>query len=341
MSVDKNQHRIIRRLQGKLPEQEAEDLDQWLQNPEHSAIEEGLKGIWSMSGSYKADYQPDTEKGLARFKAQMAETPTPLAKRYEMKTRTNWLSRAASIALLIGFLGLVAYILFKPSQVEMMAVTTAIGEKKELNLSDGSKVILNENSKLVFPADFNKGRQVRLSGEAFFEIAKDPEHPFSITCPNAFVEVLGTAFNLRAYPEESFAEVEVEHGKVRLSDFNHKQPIVLESKQLGVITSEESTSQHTVHSEDVPTLNAQAWRTHILDFRTVPMEKVLDQLERYYGVRIDFADDSILQNCSFVSRYDQELLQNVFKDIERVFNAKVEEKSPNHYVIRGGNCRKG
>lgn len=341
MSVDKNQHRIIRRLQGKLPKQEAEDLDQWLQNPEHAAIEEGIKGIWSMSGSYKAGYQPDTEKGLARFKAQMAETPTPLAKRYEMKKRNNWLSRAATIALLIGFLGLIAYQLFNPVKVEIMAVTTALGEKKELKLSDGSKVILNENSKLVFPIEFQKGRQVRLSGEAFFEIAKDPDQPFSITCPNAFVEVLGTAFNLRAYPEEPFAEVEVEHGQVRLSDFKHEQPIVLGPKQLGVITSEETTSNPAIHSEDISALNAQAWRTHILDFRTVPMEKVLPQLERYYSVRIDFADDSILQNCSFVSRYDQEPLQTVFKEIERIFNAKVEEKSPNHYVIRGGNCRKG
>ena len=88
MSVDKKLHRIIQRLQGKLPEEANEGLDRWLEEPTNSSLEEEIKGVWSMTESYKTAYEPDVEKGLSRFKARIAaetEATGTVGKRFELK----------------------------------------------------------------------------------------------------------------------------------------------------------------------------------------------------------------------------------------------------------------
>ncbi len=338
MSVDKNLHRIIQRLQGKLPEEANEDLDRWLTEPTNSSLEQDVKGVWSMTESYKQGYEPDVEKGLMRFKARIAaeeEETTTVGKRFELKKRSNWWAQAAAIALVIG-LGL-TYYFSSTSQVEMMAVTTQIGERKEIKLSDGSTVILNEDSKLVFPTAFGDLREVRLSGEAYFSITPDPEHPFSIDCPNAHVEVLGTSFNLRAYPQEAFAEVEVESGKVKFSDPTLSAPTVLGPKQMARVEME-SADVFVLKEEDVPALNAQAWRTNRLDFRKMAMHKVIDLIERYYGASIEFGDTDI-KNCSYNSTFEKDALSTVLSDIELGFGAKIKKIGPQKYRIDGGGCK--
>lgn len=338
MSVDKKLHRIIQRLQGKLPEEANEDLDRWLEEPTNSSLEDDIKGVWSMTESYKAGYEPDVEKGLSRFKARIAaeteETGTG-GKRFELKKRNNWWAQAAAVALLLG-LGLTYYLL-PTNQVEMMAVTTLPGERKEIKLPDGSTVILNEDSKLVFPTAFGDLREVRLSGEAYFSITPDPEHPFSIDCPNAHVEVLGTSFNLRAYPTESYAEVEVESGKVKFSDPNLGAPTILGPKQMASIKME-SADVFVVKEEDVPALNAQAWRTNRLDFRLLKIPKVISLIERYYGASIDFSDSGI-KDCSYNSLYDKDKLSTILSEIELAFGAEIKKTGPKSYRIEGGKCK--
>lgn len=338
MSVDKNLHRIIQRLQGKLPEEANEDLDRWLDEPTNSSLEEEIKGVWSMTESYKAGYEPDVEKGFSRFKASIASETQGAGtrgKRVELKQRNNWWMQAAAIALILG-LGL-SYYLLPASEAEMMAVTTLSGERKEIKLPDGSTVILNEDSKLVFPTAFGDLRKVRLSGEAYFSITRDTSHPFSIDCPNGHVEVLGTSFNLRAYPTESYAEVEVESGKVKFSDPNLEAPMVLGPKQMARVKME-SADVFVVKEEDVPALNAQAWRTNRLDFRSLKIPKVISLIERYYGASIDFTDSGI-KDCSYNSIYEEDKLSTVLSDLELAFGAEIKKTGPKSYRIEGGKCK--
>ncbi|MBX2870653.1 MAG: FecR domain-containing protein [Saprospiraceae bacterium] len=339
MSVDKNLHRIIQRLQGKLPAEETNDLDQWLSETDNASVGEELSQVWSMTGSYKAGFEPDIEKGFSRFKDSIADTPKETPIRPIKKESFNW-RMAASIALLIG-VGLTLYYSFQPGQPALMAVTTNLGEKKEIGLPDGSRVVLNEDSKLVFPEQFGEQREVRLVGEAYFSVAEDAEHPFVIDCPNGHVQVLGTAFNLRAYPEEAFAEVEVESGKVMFSRPNGEDSVVLESKQMAILEPlQVGQEEVAIEPVDIPALNAQSWRTNRLDFRKLQMNKVVKLVERYYGAKIELIDTEI-GSCTFNARYEREKLETVLSDIELVFKAKLKKINKEHYQIIGGiggNC---
>ncbi len=338
MSVDKNLHRIIQRLQGKLREEETPELDQWLSEPDNASVGEELNKVWSMTGSYKTGFEPDLEKGLSRFKTSIAQTNQETPIRLIERPSFNW-RMAASIALLIG-VGLAVYYSFQPGQPDLMAISTNPGEKKEIGLPDGSRVILNEDSKLVFPEQFGDKREVRLVGEAYFSVAEDAEHPFVIDCPNGHVEVLGTAFNLRAYPEEEFAEVEVESGKVMFSRPNGEDSVVLESKQMAILEPlKEGEEVAAIEAVDIPALNAQAWRTNRLDFRRLKMETVVLLIERYYGAKVELVNTEI-GSCTFNSRYEREKLETVLSEIELSFKANLKKINQEHYQIIGGNCRR-
>lgn len=337
MSVDKNLHRIIQRLQGKLPEEETNDLDQWLSESNNASVEEELSQVWSMTGSYKAGFEPDIDKGLSRFKNNIAQPAKETPVRSIKKPSFNW-RMAATIALLIG-VGLSLYYSFEPGQPDLMAISTNPGEKKEIGLPDGTRVILNEDSKLIFPEQFGDQREVRLVGEAYFSVAEDAEHPFVIDCPNGHVEVLGTAFNLRAYPEEEFAEVEVESGKVMFSRPNGDDSVVLESKQMAILEPlKKGEEVVAIEAVDIPALNAQAWRTNRLDFRKLPMETIVQLIERYYGAKVELVTTEI-GSCTFNGRYEREKLETVLSDIELTFKADLKKINKNHYQILGGNCR--
>lgn len=101
-----------------------------------------------------------------------------------------------------------------------MVIIINLGEKKEIGLLDGSWVILNEDSKLVFFEEFGDKREVCLVGEGYFFVMEDVVYFFVIDCFNGYIEVLGIVFNLCVYLEEDFVEVEVESGKVMFSCLN-------------------------------------------------------------------------------------------------------------------------
>lgn len=337
MSVDKNLHRIIRRLQGKLPETEAKDLDRWLTESDNASVEEELSQVWSMTENYKAGFEPDVNKGLSRFKDRMRQSTEETPVRSLPRRRFNW-RIAASVALLIAA-GLVVYFAYQPATPTMDAITTKVGERKEIGLPDGTRVILNEDSKFIFPERFGEWREVRLVGEAYFSVTEDAEHPFVIDCPNGRVEVLGTSFNLRAYPEENFAEIEVESGKVMFSRPNGEDQVILESKQMAVLEPlKEGEETVTIEPIDVPALNAQAWRTNRLDFRKLKMDKVIELIERYYGAEVELVDTEI-GNCNYNSQFEKEKLETVLSEIELGFKAELKKIDAKTYQIIGGTCQ--
>ena len=125
--------------------------------------------------------------------------------------RLNWAwSVAAAIAVL-----LVAswWIFLRERTPDTFAISTQTNESRSITLPDESKVVLNENSTLSYhyAGDI---RKVVLSGEAFFDVAKDPRHPFVIQSEDVETKVLGTSFNIRAYPDEGKVKVSVKTGRV-------------------------------------------------------------------------------------------------------------------------------
>ncbi|MCK5104208.1 MAG: FecR domain-containing protein, partial [Cyclobacteriaceae bacterium] len=163
------------------------------------------------------------------------------------------------------------------------------GEKRTVFLSDGSKVKLNAESKISYLKRFNENeRIVQLDGEAFFEVTPDKSRPFIVKSGNIETKVLGTSFNIKAYPDERKIMIAVKTGLVSVENKNQKltnkqnKSIVLSPMEMATYYDE--TNQTTV--SDYDPLKVLAWKDGMLYFVNATMEEFITKVERWYGVDI-------------------------------------------------------
>ncbi len=182
------------------------------------------------------------------------------------------------------------------SQEESMnKVIVSYGKKSMIVLSDGTKVWLNAGSQLIYPAVFiNTDRKVTLVGEAFFDVAKNPKRPFIVCASDVRVHVLGTRFDISAYPEDKVIQTVLEEGKVNLKYLakgilNREYEVEMKPNQMVEFdkTSGEASSAMVDVSKYV------SWKDGLLEFEKVDLGRALMQVERFYNVKIHLADPVI------------------------------------------------
>ncbi|OQP52829.1 hypothetical protein A4H97_24325 [Niastella yeongjuensis] len=167
---------------------------------------------------------------------------------------------------------------------------TPRGGQYQLQLPDGSKVWLNAQSSLRFPASFmGNERLVELTGEAYFEVAKDEQKPFKVifSSPNGggregAVEVLGTHFNINAYDDEDAMKTTLLEGKVKLSSFKNDGSAILKPGE------QSSLSQTSRISQPIPVQTEEviAWKDGLFRFQDASIESIMRQVARWYDVEI-------------------------------------------------------
>jgi transmembrane sensor len=158
-------------------------------------------------------------------------------------------------------------------------IETPVGGKFQLNLADGSKVWLNSASSLRFPVIFtNETREVELKGEAYFEVSKDIHRKFSVRSGNQSVEVLGTHFNINAYTDEPAITTTLIEGKVRVIELNTRESQILKP-------GEQSRVDRNIRIQRAADTQTEvAWKDGYFYFENAPIETVMRQLGRWYGV---------------------------------------------------------
>lgn len=159
-------------------------------------------------------------------------------------------------------------------------LTTTRGEEYQIILPDGSKVWLNSASSLHFPAEF-KGRErnIELTGEAYFEIAKDTERPFIVTIGQLKVQVLGTHFNVMSYPDEQEVRTTLLEGSVEVTSGNSRS-ILRPGEQARV----DQSNQIKIH--EVDTEQAVAWKDGYFKFNQQDIRFIMRQLARWYDIDV-------------------------------------------------------
>ncbi|WP_020527843.1 FecR family protein [Flexithrix dorotheae] len=208
---------------------------------------------------------------------------------------------------------------------EMVEKFSPKGVKTSLVLMDGTSVKLNADSKLTFPQSFgNNKREVFLEGEAFFDVSKDENRPFIINTGKVKTTVLGTSFNIKAFPEDEDVQVAVASGKVAVAyqeetSDNNVNP----SQELFLLPEEMSTfskkDRRLVKSE-FDRKQVLSWKDNILYFENASFEEVKEKLERWYGVNFllkgkplesefegEFHNESlkaVLEGLSFSVKFD-------------------------------------
>ncbi len=174
-------------------------------------------------------------------------------------------------------------------------VIVSYGKKSMIVLSDGTKVWLNAGSQLIYPAVFlNETREVSLVGEAFFDVVKNPEKPFIVKASDVNVQVLGTRFDISAYPEDKIIQTVLEEGKINLKYedtglFRRDHTIEMQPSQM----VEFDRSSHETIRSVVKVCKYVSWKDGMLEFDRVDLNKALKQIERFYNVNIMLRDQQI------------------------------------------------
>lgn len=155
-----------------------------------------------------------------------------------------------------------------------------------LTLSDGTRVWLNSETSIQYPVAFGaKERRVFVQGEAYFEVAKDAKKPFTVQFMSSSVTVLGTSFNIRAYPEEKRSQTTLAEGSVRI--YSPGSSMLLKPGE----QAEVSALSGEMVKQEVEVKNFTSWKDGRFVFEQQPLEDIMRTLERWYDIRVIFKDE--------------------------------------------------
>ncbi|MBE9598630.1 FecR family protein [Pedobacter sp. MC2016-24] len=166
---------------------------------------------------------------------------------------------------------------------EWNSIITPLGGRYKILLSDGSLVMLNSGSKLEFPVGFRgKDRRVKLTGEAYFEVSKDPSKPFIVVSGRGSTEVLGTKFNVSNYPEDQVIKTTLLEGKVRFTDHTSQNMKVLSPGQQASLSGDE------IQVSEVNATDFMAWKDNKFIFKNEKLSVIMHHLSRWYNIDVDY-----------------------------------------------------
>ena len=155
-----------------------------------------------------------------------------------------------------------------------------------LTLSDGTRVWLNSETSIQYPVAFGaKERRVFVQGEAYFEVAKDAKKPFTVQFMSSSVTVLGTSFNIRAYPEEKRSQTTLAEGSVRI--YSPGSSMLLKPGE----QAEVSALSGEMVKQEVEVKNFTSWKDGRFVFEQQSLEDIMRTLERWYDIRVIFKDE--------------------------------------------------
>ncbi|EJG03533.1 FecR family protein [Flavobacterium sp. F52] len=211
----------------------------------------------------------------------------------------NW-AVAASLVFLVG---LSVFFCATSNTIESKEFAVKLGEHAQIKLSDGTQIWLNAGSILKYPKEF-KGdtREVYLCGEAFFDVAKDKKHPFIIHTNKMDAKVLGTSFNVQAYPDQTTQEVSVATGRVNVKSTVTDENVYVTPGQKVVFKSQDNKLQAF---KDIPVNTISLWRKNIMVFEETPLAEVVATINRNYNVSIEVKNKNL--NDLKISAYFKEL----------------------------------
>jgi transmembrane sensor len=241
---------------------------------------------------------------------------------------------AAACLLLIFLAGYGGYHLYLNNKQTTLpaysSLRVAAGRRITVTLADGTVVYINGDSKLNYPLRFSeKGQRiVYLSGEAHFKVAKDPLRPFIIYAGGSRTHVLGTVFNLRAYPEQRGAVVTVEEGRVQFSsDSNSTAHLILTAGKQGTYQL-----GHPLRLQQVYTAGFTAWKDSRMFIKKQNLGQIALLIRRWYGVDVQIHNPELLSE-RFTGVYNNLPLSILAKDISKAFHCtyKLDQKTLTFY----------
>ncbi len=262
----------------------------------------------------------------------------------------------SAFTVIVAFFGIYLYQALKPAKATDLSasspeanskneIITQNGSKTHINLPDGSSVWLNAGSSLNYDKTFGNGqREVSLSGEAFFDVTRNPQQPFIIQTPQVVIRVLGTSFNVKSYPLERKTETSLIRGSLEVKIRNRQdEKFILKPNEKLVVTSEEVNEEarkktQVLAKEPIVSLSKvnyyermdnivieTAWVENKLIFDNEPLSDIAASMERWYNVEISFMDPG-KEQLRFTGAFENETIQQALEalSINREFKFFIQ-----------------
>ncbi|AWO00633.1 hypothetical protein DLD77_02420 [Chitinophaga alhagiae] len=312
-------HLLGKYLKGEATPEECQQVEEWLQNAPEDWVDAFME-----SQEQAGEPLPPLEKET--FTARVMQRVRP--------RKNRWLQVAAVMA---GLLAAGWYLVkpgkVKPRELELVDISIPANKTGRITLPDGSKVVMNAGSRLQYVRDFEGStRAVTLTGEAFFDVSPDTEKPFIIQAGALSTRVLGTSFNISAYPGARRLTVTVLSGKVSVTDTLSSRAVTLLPRQKAVfLPGSASLAAETVaHPE-----NEIAWQQGRMTFDETPLSEVAEKLSRRYNVHIVLASGR-LANCRFNGEFEKEPLDVILRMITRLTSTRARREGDTVYLSGQG-----
>lgn len=309
---------------------------------------EEQSGATAEHSSLNPEAQPNTSHEVPILTPEFPETP----RRHRLAT---WYSAAAAILLSIGALIYHYHNIAKPTQspiaLHWLQTTTQPAKKAVITLSDGTVITLNSATTIRYPDNFGDStREIYLEGEAFFDVHKDPAHPLIIHANKMNIRVLGTSFNVKSYQNESLSETTLIGGSIEVTlNDRPSDRIILKPKEKLIVQNngtlkrvnpkvDSSTMENAAKStryaltnltyfpNTLKTVVETSWVDNKLVFSDKDFAQLSGQLERWYGVHIEFKNDRVKQ-YSFTGFFEKESLPEALDALKMIekFNYKIAD----------------
>lgn len=330
---------------------EIRELNEYLKtNTDDKIIADALNAV--LAGSFKVehDYQPgEIQRHVKNLHDKInTDLNTGLSAGKPNKNRLIIMISAIAASLILGIAGY--YFIYSGSQHNTVAknvLSTKKGSKSTLELPDGTKVWLNADTRLTYDKNYGeKIRAVELTGEAYFDVVKDADHPFIVRTKFMDIKVLGTAFNVRAYANETNTQTSLLRGKVEISLRNKKaEKIILKPNEKIILNNADVLNDNNniaSKRKEMPILSVVAiktnktdstaneiqWTKNRLVFDQTDFGEIITELERWYNVQAVIKDSSILPR-KLSGIFENESLPEVLESFKLAagFNYRISDNT--------------
>lgn len=313
---------IIKYLEGRATEAEQAELLEWLRIKKNRIDFNSVSLVWKKSLNDQ-EYPGKSEETWNKIQAVL------LQKSYNgwQKTKKlNQLFRIAALFFLFLSIGILTYY-FTTSGIKKTEQYTSViaenGHISKVELPDSSVVWLNSGSKISYSNSFAlTNRNINLTGEAYFQVTKNKKLPLIVTNGELQVKVLGTQFNVSAYPECGEVSVVLESGSVEMLNPN------IESFHLKLKPGERAVFNKTSNKLQVSNVNTSkftSWKEGIINIYNQTLEEVVEKLETRYNQK--FILDNEVKNYIYTFTIKNESLDEIIQLMEKITPVKAEQKN--------------
>jgi len=314
-----NKHLLDLYLKGELGTRELENFLHFLQtNKGQELVEQHMSETGFSEDSHQFINKRQSNKIYKQINSKMKQR----------RNRFRLVFKIAASFLLLAGLGLGSYRISNHPDFLSEKNIQAYNKQQQIMLPDGTKVRLNSGSRLLYSKDMNKQkkRRVYLKGEAFFEVAKNPEKPFLINADKAEVTVLGTVFNVKTISGKNTVVVAVQEGKVSLKGYKQEDGVILTANEVGIVKANENSKKM-----NQPAQNYFSWFENYLEFENIPLPQVIEQLETIFDTNIELLSP-VLNDKYFTAYMRATSVDEVMNQLCLSLNLKLEKNNGKYFL---------